>query len=835
MSPWKKALLYFLCLLILTCSAVMIILACGPEPDPYDYGVSFFHNNISGGKAYRAFYFTSSQSLYDVDEPVNEQDVNAWEWASYLKGRVKASDVKKVMYQLNHPADSVLLQGYLNLNRGLPDSLKRNTFLPALRKNKAALLYYRFVKIIEPAVSYKDPWRSEPADTAYLLKNATYALKEASSVKDQFLKTRYYYQAQRLFHYTGQNKRAIDIYEKQIANARTSYYIKGLTLGLRAGEEWRTGDPAKSAYQFSKLFTGFPERRIQAYQNYVANKVPESEVIAFARSNDEKAVVYAMNGFYTPRFSTKYLKKVYQTAPRSPFVEILLAREVNKLEAGYLTPKLTDHLPYDNLDGDYYGWNDSLKKAKNMGKYISELGSFCTMIAKEKKCRNPQLGMITKAYLEWMTGKNAAGFTAINEVDDAGLAIKMHDQKQLVKLLLITQKIKRLDSAAEQELAPSLSWLDQKVKQESITNGERIKAFQDYGGERRLQRFTWSARDVYQKLLAPMYLSRHDTTKAALSMLKGMPKLHEDTLACYHQNYWNDYTTINFWQNYLHSSNFRQLISYKKYKKKGENTPYAKILTSGLKRTSFDCLYNLLGTAYLREHNYQQAVSVLSQIKKYSPKDFPLEYYNGPRLKSNPFVVQLNDYPKNYHQGKRGGYSKYRFAKTMYNLQMAVKRNPQKAARYTFAMATGLYNTSRYGNAWFMIAYAYSDSWIEKNRREPLYYDQDLNKTIDAEKLFLKARQLSNDPEFKGQCTFMAAKCKQNRYKGADDEFVHHKYFQGHADPYQDEIRRNPYFTELRKSYSRTRFYQVAVHECSYFRDFLASAHTSKKKQQPGK
>ncbi len=250
MFSWKKILRFFLSFLVIICSAVVIDLACGPEPDPYDIGVSFFHNNISGDRSYSAFYFTNSQFLYALEEPVSEQEINSREWASYLKDNVKASDVKRVMYQLDHQTDSILLQGYLNLKNQLTDSLKFNTFLHALRKNKTALLYYRFVKIIEPAVSYKDPWRSESVDTVYLLKNATYALKEAASVNDDFLRTRYYYQAQRLFHYAGQNELAIVIYNNHIANARSSYYIKGLTLGLRAGEEWRMGDPAKSAYHF---------------------------------------------------------------------------------------------------------------------------------------------------------------------------------------------------------------------------------------------------------------------------------------------------------------------------------------------------------------------------------------------------------------------------------------------------------------------------------------------------------------------------------------------------------------------------------------------------------
>jgi len=284
-----------------------IDLACGPEPDPYDYSVSFFRNDIAGGKAYRAFYFTSSQLLYTSDEPASEEEINSREWVAYLGGNVKPADVKRVMYHLDHKTDSVLLTGYLNLKNNIPDSLRRNTFLHALRKKKAALLYYRLTKIVEPAVGNDYYWRAT-VDTNYLFKTANDALKEASLAKSKFLKLRYYFQAQRLFHYSYHQEEARNVYDRHIANMHPAYYIKGLTLALRAGEERWIGNPAKSAYLFSKLFTYFPERRSLAYRDYTQIDVPEGKVLAFARNDYERAVIYVMKGFYNHRLSTQYLR-----------------------------------------------------------------------------------------------------------------------------------------------------------------------------------------------------------------------------------------------------------------------------------------------------------------------------------------------------------------------------------------------------------------------------------------------------------------------------------------------------------------------------------------------
>lgn len=818
MPTWRRPLLYFVSLVIVFFISITFDLACGPEPDPYDYGVSFFHNNIAADRAYRAFYFTSGHVLYEFDETANEAEVNSREWVAYLGGKVRPADVKKAMYYLNTKTDSVLLNGYLNLKSQVPDTLKNNTFLHALRNNKAALLYYRFAKIIEPAVQPVGSWHNSPLDSNYLFKAALYAEKEAKSAKSKFLRIRYYYQSQRLLHYTGHIKEAAEIYDKYIVNHHSGYYIKGLTDELRAGEEWRMGNNVKAANLFLRIFTNFHERRVQAYQNYVWIKAPEKDMLALARNNEEKAVIYAIQGFYNPRLSIQSLKKVYDVQPLSPLVETLLIREINKLEGAYVTPKLTGKLPYNNLDGDYYGWNDYLKKEKNIGLHITELENFCSQLAEEHKCKCPEIGLLAKAYLEWMTGRSQEGFSSLVQIKDENLNTKLYDQKQMIGMLLVSQKIKKLDTAAERELVPYLNWIDKKVTQELITKGDPIAVPNDYMNER-LLRFTWSARDFYQKLLAPMYLKQHDTTKAALVMLKGMPKLTGDTLRCYHQEFWGNFTTVDFWQNYLHSSNLVKIIAYKQ---KAKTDPYLNILTSGLKRTSSDCLYNLLGTAYLREHNYKKASVTLKKIRKHSENDFPSSGYESPRLKSNPFAEQLKDYPKNYRPKKTEIYSKLRFAEKMYELQRKVKQDPANASKYYYTMATGLYNTSFPGNAWFLITYV----WMEQASPENVYFKQDLIGAVTAEKYYLKARILSKDPEFKAKCTFMAAKCAQQRYRGINDEFENYKFYAKHAPVFHREISQEPYFEQLKKYYAKTAFYKRAVSECSYLNDFLVSADT---------
>ena len=77
---------------------IALNIACGPEPDPYDYYVSYFHNNVAGD-GYAPFSFTDLRFLYDEEEPGSESRINSAEWAEYLGEGVRPADVHAAMYR----------------------------------------------------------------------------------------------------------------------------------------------------------------------------------------------------------------------------------------------------------------------------------------------------------------------------------------------------------------------------------------------------------------------------------------------------------------------------------------------------------------------------------------------------------------------------------------------------------------------------------------------------------------------------------------------------------------------------------------------------------------
>jgi len=803
MTTFKKLLICSVSLIICFFVEIAIDMACGGEVDPYDYYISFFHNNVQRTQEYEPFYFTSYKFLYDDDERVSEAEINSREWATYLGGGVKAADVQKAMYRLKGNADTALYVGYLAGKGSLPDSLKNNTFLQALPSNKSALKYYQFAKRVESIANVRfEYWDPKEMDTEGLKSAGEEALSNANTENDKFIKLRYLYQAQRLLHYGKNYEQAANVYDKYLVNYKTDSHVKGWALALNAGEKRRLKDTIQAAYLFSKVFAQYPERRIQAYRNYNYINVKSSQVLALANNKSEKAVIMAIDGFSNSELDNRSLKEVYHYEPTSDMVGVLLVREINKLEEYYLTPTLEGSPIL--LNSYYNKLADSTKlHAQN---HMKQLNAFCEQLASEKKYPEYGLGKLAQAYMAWMQKDTKAGQAYMDALKDEKLSDKFNDQKQIIQLLLTAQGMQQYNEVNEAALLPSLKWLDAKVAHEvNVNTSSRDWGF--YGQ----YPFAATARNFYQNIMAPAYLKQRDTSKAALAMLQGdatIKKVIEPS-----------YQTIGFWQNYLHSSAINKLVAWKK---SPPATPYLNFMTKKLVIYKTDDLYGLLGTAYLREHKYPEAAAALNMVNEKELNKFPTNFYDEKATGADPFISQMADYPKLLLKKGGKGYNKRQFAQAMVAYQKQIKANPKTAATGYFDMATAIYNTSTYGNAWYLISYDWSST--DYGRKSIYYYDADYIKTTYAEKLFLQARQLSTNAEFKAKCTFMAAKCKQKQIKlPSYSDFPDYNYtkLQDAEKLYDKAVRRNPYFTELQKSYGKTAYYKLAVNDCSYLRDFL--------------
>lgn len=876
MKIWKKLLLFSASIIALLSTGNLILWACGGEVDPYDYYTSFFHSDIQGGKEYKAFYFTDYSFLYDDEEPVSEADINAKEWAAHLGTAVKAADVKKVMYQLDSTGNQDV-NNYLYNNGLLPDSLAVNSFLMALSasENAASLEYFKFAREVEPIANRAyDVWNPTLPDSTALNLAAERALQLADGVSDDFIKLRYYYQAQRLFHFGFKYEQAAAVYQKYIVSKRSESHVKGWALSFKAGEARKMGDTILASYLFSKVFADYPERRLQAYRNYHYMNSDLEDEIKLAKNDSEKSFIYAINGFGKADMSIWDLEKVYQYQPKSPMVGVLLVREINKLEQNYLTPLLSNSSNYNyrsaSLDqnikteavnapkwplftglvlmalaiciflyyyktpmrsrplfgaaltlttlglvgiiwfafssekkdahvtaaqpqgGFFIAQTDSVETLYNG--HIEKLRSFCNKLVSDGKYPESNVGGLANAYLYFMQNKPEEGLQELNKLENKQLTSKLNDQKQVIKLLLSAQRLKSIEKVDEQALLPALQWLNEKAA--AGTNFEKTQ------------------RDFYVHVLAPAYLRQRDTAMAAITLMKstqrGLNEIKNDASALY-----PGYVIPDFWFNFMHSGPLKKVVEWRTNDIKD---PYLSFLARDTKQIPSDLLYELLGTIYLREHQYSLAASSFSKISNSKLLSIRQEspYSGVTQLQGDPFLMELSDYPRDY---SIKGLNKLQFAKEMDAAYQKQLKNP-KDATALFRLGLGLYSTSVDGNSWRNIVYSWSSTDI--GRAPFYYYDDDYIQAKLAQSYFLKARDASKDPEMKARCTYMLAKCDQKRHIRPEyTSKMDYDQYQKLESEFDAARRQSAYFKEL-EAYSKTAFYEQAIRECSYLRDFIA-------------
>ncbi|WP_294186125.1 hypothetical protein [uncultured Sphingobacterium sp.] len=808
MPNYKKLLLLSSTTLAFFFGEIATNIACGPEIDPYDNQTTYYLPHLEDN-GFSAFQFIPYQFLYSDEEPVKESLINAEAWVKHLGSAVKVSDVEQLMYKSNTETANLASNQQKSTWSNLPDSVRGNTFLKTLidGKHEAERAYFIFTKKQEPITNIQHSyWDPDTRNFKEIIQFAELAEQQiAKYPKNSFLYIRYAYQAARLYLFGHEYTNSMTTYEKYLQPVKGNDAILNWALSNYAGAVRKNGDGAKAAYLFSKLFTMSPERRILAYSNFHYITASDAEIFQYAKNDADKFNINAIIGFGNSGRALKYLSECYQLDPANPINAVLLGREVNKIEA-----EMNESFYLNRDSYTYYSRNEDKGDAK---KYLDSVRTFALQLYRDKKYVQPQLGLITAAYLSWINKENTLAKEYLSEIKESELNPKLVDQLQITRLLTqLTdwQNSKQLD---EIKLTQTLTWLEEKAKLDgkNDTNEPRwnYNAFEH-------SNYSLICRNILQNLVVKHYLNTQDTAMASLAAVKADIFYNygfaQDSLEENMQ-----WSTMHFWENSLTPKTLlkiRNLLT-----DNGQQQTLSKFLLKDIKHFNRDYLTELLGTTYLRELDFQKAAKTLAGLPKDHKEMEIKNWYSEEQedLKPNPFIVTINDYPKKY--GKQST-TKLKYAERMARLENAIKteKNNQKKAEYYFQMATGIYQTSTYGNAWSMVSYEWSS--IDNHAASTLHWQRNYLQTKSAKEWYNKARSLSTDRDFKAKCTFMLAKCEQK-----DFVYTNESRWQYYDSPLKNPFYRfamqNKYFKELGAQYKDTPFFTIASRECTYLRDFL--------------
>ncbi len=752
-----------------------IVQACADGGD-YEGASSFFANDITAKPAYKPFYYIDGPKYYDdawYNTPDTLPDANIEEWAGYTANTVSHSDLDSFIYGASYDDLKSL---YGNIEKGAPLSMNAkftgNGLTRWFRQSKdlEALGYLMYAKQCQPYATSADEWTKPVMDTARMACLAKNGQQLYAVAKNALIKDKYAFQILRLSFYSGKNAQAVKLFDELIEEHGGGGYIYNRCLELKAGALFRQKKKAEAAYLYSKVFDQSDYLKKSAYLSFdwcVGQDA--APALKLCKTPHERAVVWLMNGLHQYEDGLPSLDAAYQADPAIAGLDVLMTREINKLEQRYQMPALYAERSVNGQRNAFYGTQDKteLEAAQKYTQYLPRLNAFTQKVLADKKANNPAFWALSSSYLYFMQ-RNVADCKRMMEVAKSGrMSLREQDMYHTLQILYAVRSNGKMTPQLEAQLLPDMKWL-------------------------RGQREQLPFRYAMNTLLTTAYLKGGDTVKAIYTLGLG-----------------TSYGSTDFTDdagNILEYMTIPKLQEVQAFAAKKDKTPFERLLTDSSIYTAAR-LYELEGTKYLRKHQFAKAIA-------------PLEKSDHTPLFPDPFKISISEKMTWPEEDSAHLVSKLDFAGRMAGLEVGLSKAPDDAA-LLMAYATGLYSMTYYGNAYHAYTYYRSSSdgrayFNSADRAKLPPEEQEFYGAMKAEATFVKAALKAKNKEQQAKALFMAAKCWQKRCPGGPYSF----YEEQQLKLYYANCLKNPYFLQLAAASAKTSFYEEAIGTCGYFQDY---------------
>ncbi|HEV7331921.1 MAG TPA: hypothetical protein VGN63_12850 [Flavisolibacter sp.] len=789
-------------------------ITCGGSEDPHDYFTSFFSNAVANGPEYRPFYYTSLLKFYDEDTWWEKPDDSlavvdpaiAREWQAYGKSSSREDAIQLVYFSKTE--DLQALAESIQTGKALPQRWQKNSLAQHFRNTKMndAIRYLLFVKKTAP-VSNPPEWEAQVKDSLQINRFIGEANEAYAKAPDAFLKDKWAFQRCKLSFYNNRHTDCIRWYDEHFTGNHSSA-VANLALSYKAGSLFRTHQPDKAAYHYSKAFQLSDRYKKSNYTGFLwASDFCNQDLIAaytsHCKNEEEKATMTAMFGMYGTDYRLPILQTVYSLQPSSPLLPLLATREIHKLEEQYFTPLLSHEKGGKSLYVSYTWHNDStaLRGHADGLAQVQKTAAFFEKLMQDKRVQQPGLYAAGAAYLRFMAKDYAGAKAVLAKASDSDEKIKT--QMQLINLLVAANEDKTLTREREAKLLPSLQWLVQKARENND--------------------FEIFCRNFFSQILAQRYEQQGDSARAALAY--GLSDL---TFLVNRRN--NDYnysspTAIWYARDEMSTESLLQLYNLMT----APTTATEKFLVqyASIRR---DDVIDVIGTSHLRDRDYAKAIEWLNKAGKPQPlveERYDYKTDESTTINVDPFFDYLNDWQR-FNKAVPVPYTKLTLAKKLQELETKIKSVTRGTdpSRLYYQYASALYNMSYYGNSWQALAYYRSGgNWNHGNYKLP--WEKEYYGVHTAKQYYQKAYETATNKEFKAACLFMVAKCAQRQVVFPDyGDYPTYEAYEKAEAAAQHRFQNNALFAQFKKSFGTTKFYQYTYNRCSYLRDYV-------KKEQP--
>ena len=732
---------------------------CGPYHLTFE-GYSFMNPNIVNTKATYAPYFLRFNDLYNSPDSLEhiQQDDNLQEWNERFCNLYKIKDIQYVIYKATINDMKQLRNASNDKKAKLPTRLRNNNFAHHLRDEKCSEVmdYLIFAKQCERHVTVGEGWSTPKRDVVEMQKMVERGKRAFMKTESHYVRLRYAFQIIRLAHYAKAYNAVMKLHEELMPKVHANpslldYWI----MGHKAGALLKLGDRVEAAYLYSLIFANCPSKRQSAYQSFsIKNNQEWDQLVLKCKSDEERAMLYTMRANHDDSQVVYEMEKIYEFDPKSENLELLLVKEITKLEKDFLGKDFNDHKKRNKT---YFKI-----PRKNAEKYLKRTQAFVSKCVKEKKVIDLDLWKIAEGYLIFLGGdyyeadqiftrlKNTIG----NENEEM---LEQLDAAQLaLKVAQYNPPITRKD---ENEIGNIIR---------ENPNYWKYKDFPDYINDKLV--------DMYTKSGEKGKAFRLHHTLDALKMNPDIEMIEDLLRICDKEN----------------KSNLEEVLVKK----------------DGLSTIKNDLLL-LKGIVFFNEGKIEAAAETFRKIPRnvrdLEPKFNPfhehiIDCVHCPIADTTKFdrAGIVEELLRLEYQGRAhlesGASSFYQLGNAYYNMTY-------------YGDSWHVTDLFRSGGNW---------GYVNKDNRY-LVYESELgnveNKKMDfARKYYETALELAKNKELAARACFMLAKCDLNDFY-IDPETEYHPY--DDLIPVLPE-KYNFYYLKLRDEFSDTQFYEQVVEECLF-------------------
>ena len=411
--------------------------SCGwSEPD-YDMR-KFFVSELSNKPLFEPFYFSFSRLYSDkwYDDINLSKDDNLNDWVAYCNNKVAKKDIDELLYMSDALENTTNLATTKYANNAMYVYLMQN-------KDKSALEYLYFMKKCSFVAETIDEWDEKKAEKqekirAERVKLLTEGEKLYKSAKNNVIKLRLGYQLVRLAHYNKEYQQTIKLYDKYVEPVFSENQVAYWAMGHKAGAIYSLGqDRGLAGYLFSRMFEKSPAKRVNAYYSFkIYDDKDWARAMELCKNNKEKATLYFIRSINPHSVNLEELKSIYALDNQSDYLDVLLVRELNKLE-----------------QATFYGSVEDKKQGEETKrKNIANLKAFLEKIIPENKLKNPALFTLGLGYCDYMLGNNANAKKSFANIPENVKTNEVKAQINIFELMLQLSELQKVGETEENKL-----------------------------------------------------------------------------------------------------------------------------------------------------------------------------------------------------------------------------------------------------------------------------------------------------------------------------------------------------------------------------------------------